>query len=96
VAIKPRQFPMHLKRKLARWCYDQGKRRARALEPLGIAEKILRDRQTVSNRLAGAGLRGHEKITAIGGIRQNGGLDLRQPVKIALRQSSGERRMCGH
>ena len=96
MAVEPGQFAMDLQRELARRCHDQRQRCAGLLEPLGIAEQVLRDRQAIGDGLAGAGLRGNQQIAAVGGIRQHGGLHLRQPVEIALRQSSGERRMCGH
>ena len=96
VAVEPGQFAVNLKREFARRCHDQRQRRACPFEPLGIAEQIFRDRQTISHRLARAGLGGDQQIAAVGVIGQHGGLHLRQPVKIALRQSSGERRMGGH
>jgi len=96
MAVKPGQFAVNLKRKLARRRNDQSKWRPGPFEPLGIAEQIFGKRQTVSHGLAGAGLRRNQQIAAVGVLGQNGGLHLRQPVEIALRQGSGERRMCGH
>ena len=96
MAVKPGEFAVNLQRKLAGRRHDQRQRCAGLFKPLGIAKQIFRDRQTISHRLAGAGLRGNQEIAAIGFVRQNSGLYLSQPIEVAFRQSSGERRICRH
>jgi hypothetical protein len=56
IVVKPCEFALDLQGEFARRRDDQGKRRGSALEPLGLAEKIPRDCESVGDGLARAGL----------------------------------------
>ena len=95
ILIEPGEFAMHLKSKLAGRRDDQRKRSRGPLEPLGTVKQILRNRQTIGDRLARTSLRRNQEIAAGGVVGQHRGLDLCKPIEVAFRQSSGERRMGG-
>ena len=95
ILIEPGQFAMHLQGQFARRRDDQRQRSGGPLEPLGAVEQVVRDREAIGDRLARAGLRRNQQVAAGGIVRQHRGLDLRQPIEVAFRQSSGERRMGG-
>ncbi|MHC2734678.1 hypothetical protein ACVMFA_000439 [Bradyrhizobium liaoningense] len=73
--VEPGQLALNLKRELAGRRHDQGERRGRRSELLGVIKKILRDGQSVGDRLAGAGLGRHQKVTAAGFVGKHGELD---------------------
>ena len=91
--IEPGEFAMDLKRQFARRRDDQRQRGGGALEPLGAIKQVVRNRQTIGDRLARTGLRRNQQVAAGGIVGQHRGLDLCQPIEVAFRQSSGERRM---
>ena len=91
--IEPGQFALDLQRQFARRRDDQRQRGGGPLEPLGAAEQVVGDRQPIGDGLAGAGLRRNQQVAAGGLVGQHGGLHRRQPIEVAFRQSSGERRM---
>ena len=93
--IEPGEFAMHLKRQFARRRDDQRQGSGGPLEPLGAIQQVVRKRQTIGDRFAGAGLRRNQQVAAGGIVGQHRGLDLRQAIEVAFRQSSGERRMGG-
>ena len=93
--IEPGEFAMDLQRQFARRRDDQRQRGGGALEPLGAIQQVVRNRQTVGDSLARTGLRRNQQIAARGVIRKHRCLDLCQPIEVAFRQSSGERRICG-
>jgi hypothetical protein len=95
ILIKPREFAMDLQGELARWRDDQGKRCGSPLKPLGPAQKILCNRQPVSDGLARAGLGRNEKVAVDSFVRKHGDLNRGRPIVAALGQGSGERRTCG-
>ena len=95
ILIEPCEFAMDLQGEFARRRDDQGQRRGRPLEPLGIAQKILCDGQPVGDGFARAGLRRNQQVAVDGGVRQHGGLDRGRLIVVALRQGSGERRTGG-
>ena len=95
ILIEPGEFAMHLKRQFAGRRDDQRQGGRGALEPLGAIQQVVRMRQTIGDRFAGAGLRRNQQIAAGGVVGQHRGLDLCQPIEVAFRQSSGERRMGG-
>ena len=94
VLIEPGQFALHLQGQFARRRDDQGQRLAAPLEAIGVAEQILRNRQSVGDGLARAGLRRHQQVAADGGIGQHRRLHGRRLGVAALSQGSGERRTC--
>ncbi len=83
---------MDLKRQFAGRRDDQRQGSRSPLEALGAIEQVVRDRQTIGNRLARTGLRRNQEVAAVGVVGQHRGLDLRQPIEVAFRQGSGERR----
>ena len=94
ILIEPRQFALHLQGELSRRRDDQGQRLGASFETIRVAEKILRNRQSIRNSLAGAGLRRNQQIAADGCIGQHRRLHRRRLGVVALRQGSGERRAC--
>ena len=86
---------MDLKGEFAGWRDDQCNGSRSPLEPLGAIKQICRDRQTIGDCFARAGLRRNQEVAAGGVFSHHRGLDLCQPIEVALRQSSGERRTCG-
>ena len=86
---------MHLKRQFARRCDDQRQGGGGPFEPFGAIQQVVRKRKAIGDRLAGAGLRRNQQVAAGGVVGQHRGLDLRKPIEVAFRQSSGERRMGG-
>ena len=86
---------MHLKRQFAGRRDDQCQGSRGPLEALAAIQQVARDRQTIGDRLAGTGLRRNQQIAAGGLLGEHRALDLRQPIEVAFRQSSGERRMGG-
>ena len=64
ILIEPGEFAVHLQGQLAGRCHDQGKRRGGPLEPLGIAEQVLCDRQPIGDGLARAGLCRDQQVAA--------------------------------
>ncbi len=93
ILIEPGEFAMDLKREFARRRDDQRKRCSGPLEPLRVAEQVFCDRKAVGDGLAGAGLRRNQQVAAGGIVREHRGLHRRQPIIVAFRQSSGERRI---
>jgi len=75
VAVQPCELALDLHRELAGRGHDQGERRARLSEPLGVIEQVLGDRQSVSDGLAGAGLGRDQEVAAGGFVREHGELD---------------------
>jgi hypothetical protein len=59
------------------------------------ADKARQARQPIGDRLARTGLRRNQEVAAGGILGQHRGLDLRQPIEVAFRQGSGERRRGG-
>ena len=64
------------------------------LEPLGAIKQVVR--QAPGDRFAEAGLRRNQQVAAGGIVGQYRGLDLRKPIEVTFRQSSGERRWVGN
>ena len=95
ILIEPGEFAMHLKRQFARRRDDQCQGSGGPLEPLGAIQQVVRERQTIGDRFARTGLCRNQEIAAGGVVGQHRGLDLRKPIEVAFRQSSGERRMGG-
>ncbi len=71
-AVKPDQFALNLHGEFARWRDDQRQGRAGGGELLIRAEQRVRQGQSISDRLAGAGLRGHEQVAPFRFGRQHG------------------------
>ncbi len=95
IVIEPCEFAMNLQREFARRRDDQSKRCGGPLEPLGIAQKIFCDGEAIGDGFAGAGLRRDQQVAAGGIVREHRGLHRRQPIIVAFRQGSGERRIGG-
>jgi hypothetical protein len=95
VLIEPGEFAMHLKCQFARRRDDQRQRSRGAFEPFGAVEQVVRKRQAIGDRFAGAGLCRNQQVAAGGIVGENCGLHLSQPIEVAFRQSSGERWMGG-
>ena len=95
ILIEPGEFAMHLKRQFAGRRDDQRQGGGGPLEPLGAIQQVVRKRQAIGDRFARTGLRRNQQIAAGGIVGQHRGLDLRKPIEVAFRQSSGERRMGG-
>ena len=89
IAIEPGEFAMDLQRQFARRRDDQGQRCGRPLEPFGIAEQFVGDRQPIGDGLAGAGLRRDQQIAAGGVVGQHGGLHRRQRIVSCARPELG-------
>jgi hypothetical protein len=84
VLIKPCEFAMDLQGEFARWRDDQGKRCCRPLKPLDSAQKILCNRQPISDGLARAGLGRTEKIAVDSFVRKRDDLNRGRPIVAAL------------
>ena len=96
ILIEPGEFAMHLKRQFAGRRDDQCQGGCGPLEPLGAIQQVVRERQTIGDRLARTGLRRDQQVAASGIVGQHRGLDLCEPIEVAFRQSSGERRWVGN
>lgn len=92
MSVKPGELALDLQGKLPGRRDDQGKRRCGLLEPLGVTEQILGHGQTISERLAGAGLGRNQQVAVSGIVREHGELNRGRRIVVALGQSSGERR----
>ena len=92
---KPGEFATHLQRQFAGRRDDQRQGSGGAFEPLGAIKQIVRKRQAIGDRFAGAGLGRNQQVSAGRVVREDGGLDLCKSIEVAFRQSSGERRMGG-
>ena len=90
--IEPAEFAMDLQRQFARRRDDQRQGCGGPLEALGVIKQIVRQRQAIGDRLARTGLRRNQQVAAGGIVGQYRGLHLRQPIEVAFRQGSGERR----
>ena len=90
VLIEPREFALHLQRKLPRRRDDQCQRLGISFEAISAAEKIRRNREPKRNGLARAGLRRDQQIAAGGGIGQHRRLHGRRLGVAALGQGLGE------
>ena len=95
ILIEPCEFALHLQGKFPGRRDDQGERCGGPLEPLGAIKKIFCNREPIGDGFARAGLRRNKQVAAGGGVREHRGLDGGWLIVVALRQGSGERRMCG-
>ena len=94
ILIKPVQFALHLQRQLARRCDDERKRLARRSQRAGAFQQRLRHRDAIGHGLAGAGLRGNQKIALFRIGLHHGGLHRRGFFIIALCEGAGDGGRC--
>ena len=86
---------MNLQRQFACRRDDQREGRTCPRQSFGIAHHVVGDREPVGDGFARAGLRRHQKIAADGIGGEDGGLDRRRVMIVALGQGAGERGTCG-